>query len=86
MDNVTQLREKVAALQDALLTSNPLMPSLLRQIHTQLRDDPEIVTLLSEEDICGIVNGLKRQTATELTSATLKSKTKSLKTLSVGDL
>ncbi len=69
-----ELVEKVTALQNALLTAHPTMPVLLRAIHTQLRSDPEIVTLLSEDEIGTIVNGLKRQTQVELVTSTVKPK------------
>lgn len=67
-----EFQEKVAALQAAILSSHPSLPVLLRTIHTQLRKDPEIVTLLSEDEIGIIVNGLKRQTQVELVTTTVK--------------
>lgn len=88
MDIATQTKEKIVSLQEALLASSPKMPVLLREIHTTLKADPEVVTLLDESDIAVIVNGLKKQTQTELATATLKSKssTKSLKNISVDQL
>ena len=65
-------KESVAALQEAILSSHPSLPVLLRTIHTQLRKDPEIVTLLSEDEIGSIVNGLKRQTQVELVTTAVK--------------
>lgn len=65
---------KVADLQSKLLESHPLIPSLLRTIHTQLRSDPELVTTLSEDEIGIIVRGLMHQTHTELVSSTPKPK------------
>lgn len=67
-----EIKEKIAALQEALLSSHPTLPVLLRAIHTQLRKDPEIVTLLGDEEIGIIVNGLKRQTQVELVTAPVK--------------
>lgn len=81
-----ELKEKVADLQSKLLTAHPLMPTLLREIHTIIKSDPEQVTLLEESEIAVIVNGLKRQTATEIATTTAKSKTKSIKSLSLDDL
>ncbi len=69
---LTELQEKVADLQSKLLTAHPMIPVLLRTIHTQLLSDPEIVTLLSEEDIGVIVNGLKGQTNTEIATTLVK--------------
>jgi len=57
-----ELQEKIATLQAHLLESHPQIPVLLRTIHTQLRADPEIVTLLTEDEIGIIVAGLSVQT------------------------
>lgn len=86
MNQAEQLKESVLSLQQALLNQHPTMPQLLRQIHQQLKADPTIVTLMSEEEIGIVVSGLKQQTLTTIATSTAKSKTKSLKSLSVGDL
>lgn len=86
MTPAEQLKEKVISLQTQLLEAHPRMPVLLREIHTQLRADPELVTTLSEEDISIIVNGLKKQTQTEIATSTMKSRTKSVKSLGLADL
>lgn len=65
------LKEKVAELGAALLERHPKMPTLLREIHTTLSKYPEQVTLLAEEDIAVIVNGLKVQTGVEFASAAI---------------
>ena len=86
MNIADQIKEKVLALQEALLSQHPTMPSLLRDIHTNLKANPDVVTLLTEEEVGVIVNGLKRQTATEIATAALKTKTKSVKSISLSDL
>lgn len=63
---------KMNALQEAIHKQHPTMPVLLMQIHKQLKADPEIVTLLSEEAIGVIVKGLQIQTKTELVSTLVK--------------
>lgn len=72
-DQTTELRIKVAELENALLTAHPMIPMLLRTIHTQLRKDPEIVTIMSPEEIGVVVNALKHQTKTEITTTLVKS-------------
>jgi len=67
-----ELKEKVAQLSDMLLSKHPLMPKLLREIHTTLRQYPEQVTVLEESEICAIVNGLKVQTQTEFAATATK--------------
>ena len=81
----TSLQMKIASLQNAIHTAHPTMPILLKEIHTILKNDPSNVTLLSEEDISIIVSGLKQQTRTEITQATMKKKT-SLKNVGLADL
>ena len=56
------VRESIIKLEDAIKTAHPTMPVLLREIHSILKKDPEVVTLLSEEEIAVLVNGLEKQT------------------------
>lgn len=84
-----ELQEKVAQLQQSLLDRHPRMPVLLREIHTVLRAQPENVTLMSEEEIAVIVDGLKIQTGVEfaasaLTPAGKKSTSSKIKQLGLG--
>jgi hypothetical protein len=73
------LREKVDALAAAILSRHPTMPSLLQQIHSTLSKYPEQVTLLSEDDIKIVVNGLEMQTQTHLASQVSSGSSKSAK-------
>jgi hypothetical protein len=66
------LQEKVAELSAALLARHPTMPQLLREIHTTLSKYPEQVTLMSEEDIHVVVEGLKVQTGVEFAATVTK--------------
>jgi len=82
-----EIREKLAQLEESLLSGTPNMPTLLRDIHKGLKADPDLVTILSEEECSILVRGLKRQTATEIaTTATKKKSGKSLKKMTVDDL
>lgn len=75
-----ELKEKVAQLADKILAKHPTMPTLLREIHTTLRQYPEQVTCLNEEEICIIISGLKVQTQTTFAeSVTKPSEAKNLK-------
>ena len=85
-DQAYQIKEKLAQLEESLLKKLPEMPTLLRDIHRQLKKDPEIVTLLTEEE-CGIlVSGLKKQTSTSIATSALKTKTKAQSKMTVADL
>lgn len=84
--NVMETKSKIAELSEAILAAHPTMPMLLKQIHTNLKSDPEIVTLLDEEEIQIIVSGLKKQTQTELIQSALKPKRGKKDVIDVDDL
>ena len=67
--NLAEIQQTISELESALLNAHPEMPTLLRKIHTKLKSDPAIVTLLSEEEIAHVINGLKVQTNVSLISA-----------------
>jgi hypothetical protein len=75
-DSLILVRAQIASLQSALLDRHPRMPTLLQEIHSALRAQPENVTLISEEEICAIVKGLEIQTNTYLAESVSKSKGK----------
>jgi len=66
------LKEKVAELSSALLERHPKMPTLLREIHQTLSKYPEQVTLMNEDDIRVVVEGLKVQTGVEFAATVTK--------------
>lgn len=87
MNAAEQIKENIAKLEEALLASNPLMPGMLRTIHTALRNDPENVTTLSDEEVGVIVRGLMKQTQTVIAAEVAASKPKkALKNLDLMDL
>lgn len=87
MNIAEQLKFNVAALQEQLLSAHPMIPTLLRDIHKQLGEDPTNVTLLSEEEIGIVVSGLMKQTQQEIaTSITKSGKGKAIKSLTLEDI
>ena len=87
MNQADQLREQIGQLQEALVSTNPGMPTMLRTIHTALRADPAIVTLLTPEEVGTIVASLMKQTNTIIATAAVgKKSSKALKNISVDDL
>lgn len=88
-----QLKEKVAEMEQMLLAQHPRMPTLLAEIHGALQKQPENVTLMTEEEIAVIVNGLKIQTGVQFATSVVKTGKKSsgtsllnkLKKISVDD-
>lgn len=78
---------KLDELQQAIHHTHPHMPVLLMKIHKQLTADPELVTVLSEDQIGIIVNGLKIQTKTELVGTIAKqAKSRDKKTKLTADM
>ncbi len=83
------IKSKISELQSALLSAHPTMPILLQEIRRIIKNDPATVTLLAEEDIAVIVNGLEKQTNTFIAASMTKSstaKTKALKSVTSNDL
>jgi len=56
------LTAKIEELQAALLARHPSMPTLLNEIYKNLKAQPENVTLLTEEQIKVVVEGIITQT------------------------
>jgi len=84
-DQALEVKEKLAQLESMLLESHPEMPSLLRDIHRNLKQDPDVVTLLSEDDCKLIVQGLKKHTSVDIATTALQKKgRKSMKNMEVG--
>jgi hypothetical protein len=81
-----QIQQEIAQLQEALVSANPGMPTMLRTIHKALRDDPATVTLLSDEEVATIVAALMKQTNTVIAAAVTKKSTKSLRGITINDL
>lgn len=82
-----QVQEKIEQLNQALLSAHPQMPTLLRDIHTLLRSQPEIVTLLTDQEIGVLVASLKKQTGVAIVAAAPKKPSAAaLKKLTVDDL
>ena len=67
-----EFAEKLNEFEAALLNKHPSMPGLLKEIHGALKKQPANVTLLSEEQVCIIVQGLEKQTNIFLADAVAK--------------
>lgn len=70
--NLMEVQETIQDLQNKLLSAHPEMPILLRKIHTKLKADPEIVTLLNEEEIATVISGLKEVTNVQFATSAKK--------------
>ena len=82
-----QLHSKIQEIDTTLNQSLPGLAGLLRTIHTQIKKDPELVTLLSDEECSVLVRGLKDHTKIELACASIKgAPRKALSKTTVADL
>jgi hypothetical protein len=61
-----QLRMSLLDLEQSLLEKHPRMPTLLREVHKALQEQPENVILLNDEEAMIIFQGLEKQTGVEL--------------------
>lgn len=86
MNQADQLREQIAQLQEALIASNPGMPTMLRTIHSALLKDKDVVTILTPEEIGTVVSGLMKQTNQVIATAAVKSTKKKSAAVSIDDL
>ena len=58
LDSDHPLKMQLASLEQALLEKLPEFRTILRDIHSKLRQDPDTVTAMSEEEIGILVDGL----------------------------
>jgi hypothetical protein len=85
--SASEVQDKIQELQERLLSQHPTMPVLLQTIHKLLKQQPDNVTLLSDEQIGVIVSGLLRHTGTEIAAKAAGKKTKKVsQKLSLSDL
>ena len=81
-----EVREKLAQLEAQLIEGTSGIATLLRDIHRTLKADPDVVTILSDEECSILVRGLKKQTSTEIATVATKSKGKAISKMTIGDL
>lgn len=67
--------EKIEQLKLKLLTADPMMPVLLKQIHQAISKDPELIHFLSPEQVGNIVKGCMMQTKIVVVAAAVKKAT-----------
>ena len=80
-----EIKLKIDELQELIHSAHPRMPVLLQDIHKLLRADPENVTIMTDEQIAVVIQGLQKQTGAQITTSLHKKKV-NLKNTSVMDL
>ena len=85
--SISDVQMKIAELQTAFLSNHPTMPTLLREIHSTLKADPETVTLLTDAEVGTIISSLQKYTGAVITAKSAPaSAKKALKNLTADDL
>lgn len=74
-----EVSDKITELEQMLLANHPKMPTLLHEIWLTLKQYPECVVLLSEDQVEKVVAGLEKQVDTDLASISLQTATKGKK-------
>lgn len=62
LTNGDKVAQMIADLQEKLTTVQPGWESLLQMIHSTLQRDPDVVHLLTEEQVGIVVSGLQKKT------------------------
>lgn len=86
LDSAQQLHLKIQQLQAALLAATPQMPLLLREIHTVLQKDEELLYVLQEDEILSIVNGLEKQAQVKIVKELVNGKASAGKKKSLSNI
>jgi hypothetical protein len=81
-----QVKEKIESLAAIMISETPRLPSVLSDIRILLGKNPDVVTLLTEEEIGQLVNGMAVRANAKFAEVVVKTKRVSLKNTSVADL
>ena len=81
-----QVKEKIESLAAIMVAETPRLPSVLSDIRILLNKNPDVVTLLDEEEINQLVNGMAVRANAKFAEVVVKTKRVSLKNTSVADL
>lgn len=68
LTTLDKVRMRIGDLQEALETQNPGMLNYLKDIHTQLLKNPELVHMLQDEERRAIIKGLEVKTGEVITT------------------
>jgi hypothetical protein len=71
-----EVSDKIATLHNQILSAHPRMPVLLKEIRDTLYSYPECNTLLTEDQMNTIIEGLEKLVDTDLAAITLKAASK----------
>jgi hypothetical protein len=81
-----QIKEKIESIQQIMIAETPKLPTVLSEIRALLGKNPEVVTLLTEEEHAALFAGLTKRANAKFAEAVVKTKKVSVKNLTPMDL
>ena len=78
-----EIKNQIAQLSAALTAGDPAIASHVATIYNNLKNTPESIHLLTDEEICSIVKGFETTSGNKLAATPAKSKAKAQ--LSISD-
>jgi hypothetical protein len=69
MLDIEGIKIKIAELETAINTAIPGYSGILKEIHTNLKDQPELLYRLEDEQIAVIISGLEKYHNVEIVAA-----------------
>lgn len=81
-----QVKEKIESLAAIMISETPRLPSVLSDIRILLGKNPDVVTLLTEEEIGQLVSGMAVRANAKFAEVVVKTKKVSAKNLTSLDL
>lgn len=72
LTNADQFLDKISLLEEMLQQSLPSYKDMLKIIHTQLKQDEDLVHILTDEQIGTIIAGLQKHKGIVVTAANIK--------------
>lgn len=86
MTNLEQVQDRILELQTAIETAIPGYTTILRSLHTTLKNDPDIVTMLTAEEVGIIVSGLSKHKGIVIAKTLSAASKKKVAAMSLMDL
>lgn len=72
MEPVEKMQMRIGELQQKLQENTPEYKTLLRQIHEEIRETPELAYALKDEEIAVIISGLSKFTGVVIAEKKMK--------------
>lgn len=74
MEDTDKIKMRCAELEQKLALNDPTFRNILKEIHENIRKQPELIYVLKDEEIAVIVSGLSKHTGIEIAAVKVKEK------------